>query len=183
RVAVEVPGRALFPDVGDGFPAAVREAAREIVPERLPGSRTGVPGELAQPGPALPPRSAQLVERENLPVGTVFDREFPSLAFEDDPEDLDSPVGAMPDEFRVVDEAVHPEPLRDLTVGFVLEIGERDRPAAERGPHEHRGPHLGEVIDHPQPTGWEAGVIVVLAGVPAVEVDAALHGFPVVIRT
>src|SRR5204862_138455 len=138
--------------------------------ERLPAARTPALGELTQPEPVAPPGTAQFVDREELSAWAVFDRELPALAFEDDPEHLDAPGRARSNEFRVVHEPVQPEPYRDLTVGLVLQVRQRDRATAEGGPHEHRGPHVGQVVDHPQPACGETRMVVVLAGIPAVEI-------------
>ncbi len=176
RRAEDVPRDALLEQVGDLLAVAVDQPAREIILERAPELRVTVLGELAQAEPCLLALAAQLVQRQDLVLRLVqLGWEFPPLDLEDDTEDLDAPVLAVLDELRVIDEPVHAEAGIDLLERLLLEIGQRDGPAAERRPDQRGCPVGLEIFDHLQPAGRQAGVIAVLTREPGVEVDSALH--------
>ena len=98
------------------------------------------------------------------------------------PKTLMPMLAALGDELGVVEEAVEAEAGVDLAEGLLLQVGQRDRPTAERRPDQDRGVVVDQVLDHAQPPRRQAGVVAVLAREPGVEVDPALHRVPARLR-
>ena len=177
QVLVDVAGDALLDQVGHRLAGAVGQPAREVGLEGRPQVRVAVRAELAQPEPVAVAHAAQLVQGQDLGLVVVqLDRELPALRLEDDAHHLDAPGLAGGDELGVVDEAVEPGPRLHGPERLLLEVGQGERAAAQRGPDQHGPPVVDQVVHHPQPPWRQARVVAVLAGEPRVEVDATVHG-------
>ncbi len=101
--------------------------------------------------------------------------ELPALHLKDDGKQLDAPLVALPDEIRVVHVAEHALPRVDRAKGLMVQKGQADAAAAQAGPDQHRGAQALQVVGHVQAAHGQAGVLAVIALVPAVKIDAALH--------
>jgi hypothetical protein len=174
---VDVPLGALLQDVGDLLAVGVQHRVGEPLGPGRPQLGVAVLPELPHPEPAAPPGPAGLVQGQDPRLVVVeLDRVLPGV-LEDDPEDLDAPAAALGDELGVVDEPVDPVARRDLPEGLLLQIGKGQVAAPKGRPDEHGRPVVLQVVDHPQPPGREAGMVVVLLREPGVEVDPAFHSW------
>ena len=175
-LSVEPARGALLEEIGDLLAVAVDQAGGEIAREALPQLRITVLGEFPEPELGRLAGAAQFVEGEDLAFVVVqFDAEFPSLGLEDDAEDVDAPFAALGDEFPVRQGSVEPIPRRHGAVDFMFQEGERDRATAEGGPHQHGAAITLKIPDLEKSPRRQARVVAVVAAMPRIEIDGALH--------